>query len=520
MSALSTTPSHMTMSTLDKKLEEGRGHTVLVASPLGAIAEHDADEGAKLAGEVALAYTEEEEKAVRRKVAARIVPILAAVYFSQFLDKNSINYSSVMGLPLKGENYNLGFFIAEIPQSILAQKFPMAKYLGANMVLWAVALCLHSASALFAPFFVFRILLGVFESVVSPILIAIVAAWFPKREQARVVGAFYSMNGVSAIVGGALAYGITKYSGPVDHWRVIYFVLSAMALIVGIAVLVFLPDSPTAAKFLSEREKLVLLERIRRNQSGTVSHQWKKGQMVEALCDPKVWGLFCLMLVVSVPNAAIGSFTSILIKSFGYTSQEALLLNMPCGAVQLITTISIAIWADKRRARMFPFIGAIVPSVVGFALLVAYSNAGNAKEHKGPLLVGILLSQCFVSAISLLYSWSAANIAGHSKKSLVNALMLLAFSGGNLAGSQAFQASTAPRYYPGKIALFCLLVALVPLALAMHFHTRRLNRQKAEQVRALVEANGWTDEDLQREKDAAGFRDLTDVTNPFYEYIC
>lgn len=84
------------------------------------------------------------------------------------------------------------------------------------------ALLLHSATALFAPFFVFRVALGVFESVVSPILIATVASWFKKSEQARVVGAWYAMNGVTLIVGGALAYGITTaYEGPADHWRVV-----------------------------------------------------------------------------------------------------------------------------------------------------------------------------------------------------------------------------------------------------------------------------------------------------------
>lgn len=44
-----------------------------------------------------------------------------------------------------------------------------------------------------------------------------------------------------------------------------------MALIVGVAVLLFLPSSPATARFLTEREKLIALERVRANQSGTVS---------------------------------------------------------------------------------------------------------------------------------------------------------------------------------------------------------------------------------------------------------
>lgn len=69
------------------------------------------------------------------------------------------------------------------------------------------ALTLHAASGRFAPFFVFRILLGIFEACVAPILIALIASFYKKSEQARRIGFFYAMNGVTYIVGGAIAYG-------------------------------------------------------------------------------------------------------------------------------------------------------------------------------------------------------------------------------------------------------------------------------------------------------------------------
>lgn len=182
-------------------------------------------------------------------------------------------------------------------------------------------------------------------------------------------------------------------------------------------MVLFLPSSPATATFLTPREKVVALERIRIGQSGTISHSFKRAQAMEALRDPKTWLLFALMLIISVPNSAVTSFTSILIKSFGYTSQTALLLNMPCGAVQIITTLSTAWWADRRRARMLPFVATLLPSVVGFALLVAYSGtASQNKANKGPLLAGILLAQTFITGIAFLYSWSSSNVAGSSKR--------------------------------------------------------------------------------------------------------
>jgi ACS family allantoate permease-like MFS transporter len=43
-----------------------------------------------------------------------------------------------------------------------------------------------------------------------------------------------------------------------------------MAYIVGISVLIWLPDSPATATFLSERERIVAIERVRDNGGGTI----------------------------------------------------------------------------------------------------------------------------------------------------------------------------------------------------------------------------------------------------------
>jgi hypothetical protein len=97
-------------------------------------------------------------------------------------------------------------------------------------------------------------------------------------------------------------------------------------------------------------------------------------------------------------------------------------------------------------------------------------------------------------------------------------MMLIAFGGGNLSGSQAFQAADAPTYLPGtpfssplpatpahfsilagKLGLLVLLCTLVPGCLFMHFYVGRLNQAKARRIAELTA--GWTAEDVQREKD-------------------
>jgi len=73
MPTRSDTMSTTSLSTCDKKAEEGFGRTVAAADGLPVINEDDADEGARFAGEVATQFTQEEKDAVRRKLDRRVL---------------------------------------------------------------------------------------------------------------------------------------------------------------------------------------------------------------------------------------------------------------------------------------------------------------------------------------------------------------------------------------------------------------------------------------------------------------
>jgi hypothetical protein len=60
-----------------------------------------------------------------------------------------------------------------------------------------------------------------------------------------------------------------------------------------------MPDSPIDAKFLNEDDKLLAVERLRANQMGVVSTQWKKEHVWESLLDFKTWFWFALIFSIS-----------------------------------------------------------------------------------------------------------------------------------------------------------------------------------------------------------------------------
>lgn len=74
--------------------------------------------------------------------------------------------------------------------------------------------------------------------------------------------------------------------------------LGGMAIAVGIAVLIWMPDSPVHAQILTREERIAAIERVRDDQGGTENKTIKKAQIFEALTDIRTW-LIVLSTLVS-----------------------------------------------------------------------------------------------------------------------------------------------------------------------------------------------------------------------------
>lgn len=66
-----------------------------------------------------------------------------------------------------------------------------------------------------------------------------------------------------------------------------------------------MPDSPVKAKFLTERQKAIHVERLRKDQIGIENKTFKKEQMIEALLDPKTWLMVLFQFFISIPNGGL-----------------------------------------------------------------------------------------------------------------------------------------------------------------------------------------------------------------------
>jgi MFS family permease len=449
------------------------------------------------------------------------MPLLVFIYFTQFLDKNILSYASIMGFPVEGIWYNdvaqafyMGFLVWMFPTQYIGQKFPIAKYIAVNIILWGGLVMLHAVCENFSGFYALRFFLGMLEACVSPSLILIVSMWYKQNERASRIGWFYAGNLSTSIVGGAVAYGVTFYHGPIAQWKLLYLILGALAVFNGLLVFFFLPDSPNTARFLSEEERIAALERVRLDQAGTHNKKIKRYQIVETFKDVRTWIMFIIILCIGIPNGGLSAFTNIITQSFGWTERQTLLLDMPRAPIGGFAVVAVGWLSDRLKDRMSLVLLFTLPTLIGFVILTAMQYSG----QKGVLEFAFLFQYVSAPCFPLCYAWNASNTGGHTKKNTVNAFTIFTFGVGSVIGTYIFLPSNAPGYIPGKAAVVILTVINMLCCVLMAYINVRWNRQKKKELEKLVADNGWTEEDVQREREKAAFQDLTDKENVYFTY--
>lgn len=272
--------------------------------------------------------------------------------------------------------FYFGYLIWEWPTNRLLQRLPLAKYSAFNVIMWGLTLCCMAAVNNFAGAMTVRFFLGLFEAAVSPGFALFTSQWWNIREQGTRTSFWFSFNGWGQIVGGFVAYGIAvgteAHPLSIKSWQLMFLVIGFFTALVGVLFLWVMPDNQMNAKFLTPKERLMAIERIRINQQGVGNKHFKWYQCKEALTDPMVWGFVFYALVANIPNGriapscfvllciacslmspgGISNFFSQLIVSFGYTNTQSLLYGTPGGAVEVVSLVVVGYLGDRYKNRL------------------------------------------------------------------------------------------------------------------------------------------------------------------------
>jgi MFS family permease len=181
------------------------------------------------------------------------------------------------------------------------QKVPPAKWLGGNVLLWGVAAAASAGAQGYRSLLAARIFLGIFEATVGPSLMLISSQYYTRSEQAPRFTIWYMGLGVAQIIGGVISFGFQQvHHASLEGWRIMFLVLGLVTVLVGGLTFFFLPDTPMKAPWLSEDEKVALLQHVSENKTGVWGTTLNLKQIWEAVGDIQLWLLTVITILVGL----------------------------------------------------------------------------------------------------------------------------------------------------------------------------------------------------------------------------
>ncbi|KUJ11093.1 MFS allantoate transporter [Mollisia scopiformis] len=402
------------------------------------------------------------ERRLVRKLDMYIIPFICITYLITYIDKATLGYAAIFGMTkdahLVGTQYSwLGsifyfrYLFFEYPTSFAMQKVSVAKWLGVNIFLWG-GICMALAYLL------------------------ITAMWYTVEEQPIRVGYWSTFLGLANSFGGLLAYGIGNIKGgALDSWRYQFIVIGSFSAAWGIIVFLFLAENPASARFLSDDEKKMAVERVRENQTGIKNTTFKKYQLIEALLDPKTWFLFFFGLSTQVVNGSVSNFGTLTIKGFGYSSLVTTLLQIPYGAIIIFAVLSamyLQRWLPGQKRCIVAGLY-VLPALAGVAGITALP-----ASSKHARLACYYLTAFYTASFAICMSLITANTCGSTKRTTVNAIFFISYCAGNIIGPFAFKPAEAPVYRSGIIAILVAYCVEIVVLVGFAGYLRMLNGRK------------------------------------------
>lgn len=386
----------------------------------------------------------------RIKTYMRLLPVLILCYIIAYVDRNNVaiaKLTMVRDLPDFNERvfgfgmgvFFWGYFLLEIPGSIIVERWSASKWICRIMVTWGIIAALTAFVGTPFQFYAIRFLLGLAEAGFFPGVIVYLTHWFPARDRSRVLAVFLIASPIammiSPIVSNLLLHiGTTEMVQGVEivypklfglsGWQLVYIMWGVPAVILGVLVPFILPDFPRHARWLTDAERKALEDVLEREKAA--KHDEKHVSLLYALLNPKVLLLTLIYFGAVTANYGVESFLpSILKEWYTLTPSHAALLTIVPSILVLVGQLAIGWSSDHFQERRWH---AALPLAIGaIAFLCAPWTKGNIWLTVTCFMVAAAGMKAYMPAFWSLPSLFLTSTAAAGSIGLINSV-------GNLGG--------------------------------------------------------------------------------------
>jgi len=325
------------------------------------------------------------ESAIARRTLAhvnrRLMPFVFLLYVISYLDRVNVSYAglqmtrelhfsdSVFGLG--GGIFFIGYFLLEVPGSILAEVWSARKWIARIMITWGIVASLSGLIHSEQQFYWLRFILGVAEAGFVPGIIVYLSHWYRPQDRGKAIAIFFAAIPASAVIGGPLsAIFLNLHWLGLNGWRWLMILEGLPAVIIGIVTLFYLTDHPQQAKWLKDDEREWLVNELKREDKLAHMSPWK------ALGNPLVLLMAVTLLLGLTATYGVSLWLPKMVQrlsAFGL-SKVSLIAAIPplCALPAMMLN---AAHSDRTGERILH--AAIPRTMAGVAMVICAFSTGN-----------------------------------------------------------------------------------------------------------------------------------------------
>ena len=316
-----------------------------------------------------------------RRVNRRVLPFVFLLFVISYLDRVNVGYAGLqmtqeLGFTntvfgLGGGIFFIGYFLLDIPGSILAEVWSARKWIARIMITWGFVASLTGLIHTVSQFYWLRFILGVAEAGFVPGILVYLSHWYRPEDRGKAIATFFAAIPASAVIGGPLSAMLLKihWMG-LAGWRWLLLLEGVPSLIFGIVCIYYLTDHPAQARWLKQDERDWLVGELKKSETPRHESVWK------ALSNPiALLMAFTLMLGLTATYGVSLWLPKMVqrLSTFG-VSQVSLIAAIP-GLCALPAMLLNGWHSDRTGERIFH--AAIPRTIAGVAMFICFFTTGN-----------------------------------------------------------------------------------------------------------------------------------------------
>ena len=202
-----------------------------------------------------------------RKVLQRLLPFTMLLFFFSLIDRTNISFAALQmnedldfGPTVYGFAagiFFVGYCLFEIPSNLVLMRVGARRWLARIMLTWGLVVVGTAWVSGLKSLYMMRFLLGVAEAGLLPGLFYYLGTWIPASHRGLGLSVLMSTAALSNVIGGPLATGIMELDGWLGFrgWQLVFIVEGVPTVLVAVAVLALLPETPREARWLEPAER-------------------------------------------------------------------------------------------------------------------------------------------------------------------------------------------------------------------------------------------------------------------------